>query len=277
MWLAMDIHMKHVRQLVGLFEYLAAQMVLTGKMPAILGTTNTDQIYDYKRNSANTIGVTTYWDGTSPDILGDIDGGCDEMQYNGKVQPDIGLMGEDAMEAFLNDDTIKDWFDTRRLDLGTNVDVNNIPDSVRHFAGNGGFNFRMKLETPKGRTLYLFTYLDHYEYPKGTFLKYMPKNKALLAYSKAMCSRHFGPDEAFEKTTPDRQWMQEIFGLSEVQFTEEMNLPEGNIIMPEMFHVNAYPSDNRKQARIMTEAAPVFGTNHTDAFVTLEDLIDPGT
>jgi len=270
MILASRMHEDQIRKLVKLMEYLSAQMILTGKMPAILGTSDEELIYNFYRNTENSIAVNEYWNTEAGDPLADLDEACDAVEINGNTLAEMAIMGEDAMKAYLNNAKVQAWYDKLRMELGVIRKDMALPDRLKHFTGPGGFQFRGMVTTPKGRDLYLFTYLAHYEYPKGTILKYMPKDQVSVASPTAMCSRTFGPGEALPNNRVRQMWMEDTFGFSEV----DMPLPENvemtdNVIMPEMFHFRAFPSEDETSVRIVTEIAPVFGTDQTDGFSTI--------
>lgn len=272
--LASSMHESHIRQQIVLFEILASLMTLTGKMPAILGTVDPDLIYDYRRNPTHIFAAPEFWDDlVDGDPLADLDVACDLIQINGKVMADMAVMGEEAMDAYLKHPKVKDWHDNRRMELGVVSDKLAVPESIAHFMGDGGFQLRGAVTTPKGRKLFLFSYLDHYELPKGSPTKFMPVDSVLVASSRARNDRFFGPSEFFPPTSGEAQWMMERFGFDGSSVPLPEAVPPGNLITPEMFHFNSYPSEDGKTIRVVTETAPVFGDAQVDGKSTITATI----
>lgn len=272
--LALNHHHEHMRRITRLFEYLSAQSVLTGKMPSILGTTNNDLIYDFRRNAAHTITVGIKWDaGATAVIMADIDGGCEKIRANGHANPDMIVIGSSAVDAMINDTTIQTQADNRRFEL-IEVSTNNpVPPNFKRFV-DAGLTPRGRLRTPKGYTLWIFTYSDVYTNSAGTATPYMPVDEALIAYSGARCDRYFGPSEILPLTAGRSAWYQETFGFNPASPPMPPNVKDlSNALNPAMFYCDAYPSANQKAVTIRTQAAPIFATTMTDAFVTLNGLV----
>lgn len=266
-------HQEHVRRMVRLYEYLAAQSILTGQMPGILGTSNSDLIYDFYRLATHTIAITTKWDVITTDILGDIDTGCALIRADAHVAPDMLIMGGGAMEAFINNTAVQTQADNRRfelIDVGTN---NPVPPNLMPFV-NAGFIPRGRLRTPKGFTLWLFTYVDVYTSAAGAATLYMPTDQALLAYSGARCDRYFGPSEVLPMTPTRANFYFEMFGFSPNLQPMPPNVKNaGQTVRPEMFYFDAYTSANHKNVTIRSQSAPIFATTMTDAFVTFTGVL----
>lgn len=269
--LGLKIHMESIRRIVRLFERLAAQSALTGKMDAILGTSNTDLQYDFRRNTGLTVTPANTWNSGSQDILGDIDGICDKIREFGKVQPNAMFLGGSAMDAFIKDTTVKDVADNRRFDL---LDLNSvIPAGYERFVASG-WNPRGVLRTPKGYLLYLFTNVDGYINEAGTFTQYMPVDEVLITSTMARADRYFGPPETLPLIPQRVQLYQELFGFNPMAAPMPAKvLNAGAVIDPGMFYCDSYVANDWKKVTIRSQAAPIFATTHTDAFGLLNNLI----
>lgn len=271
--LALNHHYEHMRRFTRMFEVLAAQSVRTGKMDAILGTSNTDLQYDFRRTAGNTITVTNKWDSGSQTIMADIDGGCDQMREKGHINPDMIIIGGESMDAFISDTDVRAVADNRRFEL---IEVglgNPVPEKFMRFV-NAGFTPRGRLRTPKGYELWIFTYVDGYTNSSGTFTKYMPESEAVIASSSARCDRYFGPSEMMPQDSARIAWYNELLGFSPMNAPVPMNIKDaGRAIMPEMFYCDAYKGKAEKTISIRTQTAPIFATTMTDAFVTLNGLV----
>lgn len=272
--LALEHHQEHIRRIVRTMEFLAKESVLNGKQPAIIGTANEALIYDFKRLASHTITVGTGWNQASPDILGDIDGGCELIRQDGHVMPDFIVIGGTAMGSFISDTTVKEQADNRRFEL-INVSTNNpVPDKLAHMVA-GGFVPRGRLRTPKGYELWLFTYVDTYQDTAGTAIKYMPEDQALIGASQARCDRYFGPSETLPASLSSHreQLYQSLFGIGTANILAPPNIKNmGAVINPAMFYNDAYYGPDGKNIVIRTQAAPILAVTMTDAFALLDGL-----
>ena len=70
-------------------NYLASQSILTGKQPAIIGTTNNAYVYDYLRDSTLTISPDIAWDAVGATPMADIDLACERVESLGNAIPRI--------------------------------------------------------------------------------------------------------------------------------------------------------------------------------------------
>jgi len=268
--LGMLIYFEHMRRHARTFEVLAASSIITGKQPAILGTTNTDLLYDFRRNAANFITVGTAWSNVASDILGDIDGGCFKVRQNGRAMPDMLILSTVDMDSFIKNTAIKDTADNRRFEL-IEVSTNNpVPPRYARFVENGLIP-RGRLQTPKGFSLWMFTYIDTFEDESGTPVFYLPDNKTIICSSQARMDVYFGPPETLPITSASAQWFREMFGfnLEAAPMPRNFKGKKWNEIMSAATYVDAYPAVGNKRITIRTQSAPIFATTQTDAIVTL--------
>lgn len=266
--LGLTIHKESQRRIIRLCEVLAAQSALEGVQDAIFDTSNTDLQYDFHRLATHTVTPAAKWDVITTDIIGDIDTGCNLVRANGKVQPDCLIMGGGAMAAFLANTTVKELADNRRIEL-IQVSLNNPVPANLAFMVESGFNARGLLRTAEGYELWMFTYVDGYTNAAGTFTKYMPTEQALLFASEARCDRYFGPPELLPNTPLKMQFFQEMFGFSPQLGMRPPNIKAASgVVQPEMFYFDAYTAANHKTVTVRTQAAPIYATTMTDAFLT---------
>ena len=269
---ALKIHTENVRRIVDLNEFLASKSILEGQMPAILGTSDTNLIYDFRRNTDHFKTVSVGWNQTTNDWLGDVDEGCDKIKYNGKTTPNILAVGRNALDAIIKDSETQTLADNRRFEL---IQVSRnfpVPENLSFMVRNGWTAYG-RLRTPKGYELWIFIYHEFYE-DDSTSTEYMPLDKAFIASSTARCDRYFGPPEMLPDIPMKRQLYQQLFGydvsMSPMPMTEA---GAGNVIMPAMFYADAYAASDWKKVSIRTQCAPIFATTMTDAFYTLDGLI----
>jgi len=271
--LALKIHMESIRRIVRMNERLAAQSVLDGVQDAIIGTTNTDLQYDFKRNSANTITVANTWNSGSQTILADIDAACVIARANGKTNPNFLGIGTSAMAALIADTDVKANADNRRFELLEVTTGNPVPPEYNRFV-EAGWIPRGRLRTPKGFVLWMFTMTDVYETDAGVSTPYMPVDKAIITSVKARADRYFGPPENLPMISQRIALYQDMFGFNPEAAPMPANIKSpGGIIMPAMFHSDAYVAPDWKKITVRTQHAPIFATTQTDSFVTLDGLI----
>jgi len=267
---AVKIHQESIRKLGRLFEVLAAQSVLTGKQDAILGTSNADLQYDFRRNSAHISTVSTSWSGGSADILGDIDAACAKGRANGHVMMNMLLAGSTAMTSIVNDVTVAALADNRRftyVQLGPN---NPIPPKYQRFV-DGGFIAQGVLNTPAGNQVWLFTYLDVYTNAAGSPVKYLGDDLVVISSTEARCDRYFGPPESLPMIPARAELYRQFFGFDPGAIPAPVKMrAAGGVIDPAMFYSDAYVTPDWKKVSIRTQAAPIFATTMTDAFVVLD-------
>jgi hypothetical protein len=270
---ARTIHLEHIRRIARLNERLCSASARTGEHVAILGTVDTDLIYDFQRSTANTVTPTNTWNSGSQDILGDIDGMCEQIRKAGKVMPDVMVLGEDAMDAFIKDTTVAAQADNRRFEL-IEVSTNNPVPPIYNRYVESGFIPRGRLRTPAGFVLWMFTYLDSYETDGGTDTKYMPVDEVLIFSSRARADRYFGPSERLPLTPDVIQMYQTYFGFSPMVTPMPPNIKNMSAILnPAQFYCDAYTNENRKGLTVRTQSAPIFATTATDGFGLLQNLI----
>ncbi len=262
----------HHRRIIRTFEVLAAQSILTGKQETIIGTTNNSLIYDFKRNAGNTISVGLNWDQPLSDPIGDIDTLCIQIRKTARIDPDMAVFSDDGMDLFLKNDLVKEKADNRRFNLVQIDDDSKAPANMKRFM-DSGFKLRGKLRTPKGYTLWLFTYSDRFDDANGVSQKYMPDGKVLIASSMARADRYFGPADALPNSEARLQIASQLFGIENADALPMPPVKNGALLDFRMFHHDVYWHANNKGVVNRTQAAPIFAPTHTDAFGVLEDFI----
>jgi hypothetical protein len=271
---AREYHLEHMRRFVRLFEYLSGQSLLTGKMPGLIGTTNTKLVYDFRRNADNFVTVTTPWDQTGATPITDIDAACRIARVNGKVLPNFILLSGDVMSAFLQNTQVQTFTNKLYFSLVAVSPSNPVPPQLQPIV-DGGAACRGLMVTPEGHQLWIFTYIGIYTDSSGDPQNFMPDGTALLGYYGARCDRYFGPSEVLPSDNAMIAWYQEYFGFNMQSPPTPMNIKNmGAVITPAMFYNDAFKDEGNKTVTIRTQTAPIFATTQTDAFVTLSGLIE---
>ena len=268
---ARDIHLESVRRHVRLFEILAASSILTGTMPAILGTANTDLIYDFKRKNTHTLVVDTAWNNAAGDVMGDLETACELIEQDASLPADFFGIGGQAMSAMIHNEAFQTLADNRRIEfIQVSMDLP-VPKEFARFVRSGWLP-QGCLRTPKGYTLWVFTYNRTYQDSDGTPTKLMPEDQAIITSSRARCDRYFGPPETIPSKQKDDLYM-DLFGFDPKVPPIPVNILNGKAVVDgSMFHCDAYMSNDAKRLTIRTQSAPIFATTQTDAFATLTGL-----
>jgi hypothetical protein len=272
--LAREHHLEHIRRYVRLFEGLAGLSLLGGQMPAILGSNNADNWYDFRRNAAQIVAPTVPWDAPGADILGDIDDACRILRENGKVKPNVMFFGQNVSRVFMADATIQALADISGFNfIRFGESGFNMPANLNELVAAGANPMGM-LFTPEGNLIWCFTYVDVYTDDNGDAQHYMPLNSVFIAYYGARCDRYFGPPERLPLTSADAAWYQEMFGMNINAPMLPANIKGGGgVVNPAMFYCDAYRSGDNKKVTVRTQSAPIFATTQTDAFFTYYSVL----
>ena len=270
--IAMDLHNDQIRKATRTMEFLAMTSILTGQMPAILSTANTDLIYDFKRLATHTWAVGNKWDVANGTALDDIDASCELIEKDSYMTPNFIGIGDDAMAAFIADSEQQDLADNRRYDLLEISTANPVPAEFARFV-KAGWIARGRLRTPRGRVLWIFNNNQRYTNAGGTSTRYMPSDKAFVLDINARMDRYFGPRDSFDPTSDQAAWGQEMFGFNINAAPMPQNVTAGGIIEPRMFYFDHYRGKGNKVVTLRAQAAPIFATTQTDAIVVMTTLV----
>jgi hypothetical protein len=281
--LATTYHGEHVKRSIRTMEYLAAQSILTGTMPSLLDTVDTDLIYDFNRSSNMFITAAALWTLTSTNPLIDLDAMWDAIRRNGKAKMDMVLCGQTSAQAFIDNTIIKELAENRRYEMAKvgNMSGNvkmvgddvNVPQKFAPFI-DAGFTCFARIWTPKQREMFLFTYEGIYQDDALAWQNYMPVDLVLGAASDARCDRYFGPDDTMPNNRMREAFYREVFGISKNQIvTRPQNLKGNNTVRPEWFWFDAYSDPTWTAYTCRTQIAPIFAPTQTDAFAVLDGTV----
>src|SRR4030042_198478 len=277
--LALNEHLEHIRRFVRTFEYLSWQSLLTGKMPSLIGTTNTDLIYDFQRTAAliTTPAVLTpatpYWDSTGSNPITNLETMFKRILVYGKVKPNVVFMADDVMPVFLANANVKDAANKDYYQLVQVAANNPVPSNLPPIFV-GGAICRGLVTTPNGYQFWLFSYVSVYEDSAGVVQDYMPGGTVFMGYYGARCDRYFGPSNVLPPSASQMAWYQEMFGFN-MAVPPMPTVANGDaVISAAMFYNDAYEHENQV-INIRHETPPIFATNHTDAFATLTEVLTP--
>jgi hypothetical protein len=276
---AIKINMELIREQLRLHEYLAREAILTGSHPAILGTTNTDLIYDFYRKATHTFAAGAKWDVVGTDIIGDFDTAIDLIQQDSNNFGDYGaIIGASGMEGLRKNTQMKAEADIRRyefVELGERPI--SLPTQFSRYIENG-FALAGKVRTYKNRTVYLFTYdltyTDDFTTPGvDTETPWMPVDKALVFTPNARCDKYFGPPDRLPIRSQEEQFYQETFGFNMTSSPMPANIVNPGVIDFRAFYFDAYEGADHKAVTLRAQSAGIFPSTETDAFVTITGLV----
>lgn len=268
--LAMEHNNEHWMRIARTTEFLAWQSLLTGAQPAILGTTDPNLLYDFKRDSGGFITPGTSWSNVAADIMGDTDGGCDQIRAKGRKRPDVMVLSGVNMGNFVKNTAIKELADNRRIEF-IQVGLNNPVPAKLQFMVEAGFNARGVLRTVKGYELWMFTYIDIYDDESGDPQPFMPDDKVSIFSSDARADAYFGPPETLPVDDLHAQWMRSQFGfnLAAPELPVSMQGTSFGGLLRAAVYFDAYQSNDRKNVSIRAQCGPILGTTQTDGFCTI--------
>lgn len=246
-------------------EYLAAQSILTGKMPAITGTSDTSLIYDFKRNTNHQITLTTKWTDVASDAAGNLDEACEYIRVDGNMPADFCGMGDTALLWFKKNTAILAQSDNRTF--FKYIDINSpMPAKYQKFIDSGWIP-QFIYRTPKGHVLYVFSYQAHYTDSSATVQPYLPAVQVVVASTSARCDRYFGPPERLPLSTYDRQLYMDYFGYDVSGPPKPPKIEQsGAVIDKASCYFDAFRDIQASALTARVQSAPIYATTATDGF-----------
>ena len=255
-----------IRRVGRMNEYLAWQSILTGKMPALYGTTDTNLLYDFLRPSGHTKAVGTEW--STGDPMGDIKDGVAAIRGAAHVTPDYCLLAADSWEAMIANTGVAGLAENPGYNLVKMDPDSVLPPRYARMVDNGFLPVGMVF-SPNGARIYLFLYVDTYTNFAGSSASYLPDGYAVLGYTGARCDRYFGPPEIMPMGPSVKSDFQSLFGFSLDNPPVAPNAKPGNTFDPNSLYFDARPNGDNKSWMIRVQQAPIFATTMTDAFYVM--------
>lgn len=164
-------------------EVQAAQVLTTGTVT--LTDENGVAVYtiDYKPKSSHFPTASPIWSNASATILADIQSLCQVVKSDGKLTPDMLIMGEASYELFIQDTDVLNRLDNRRIEGNGIVPLERM--------GDGGI-YRGVIEVGNWK-LDIWTYDGEYKDPQsGNLVSYIPDDKVVVRASKGRLDAAFG-------------------------------------------------------------------------------------
>lgn len=172
------VHKKVLRAL----NVQMSQILTTAKL-SVKGTDG-NEIYavDYKPKASHFFNAGTAWSNTAANIYGDLETLCDLINVDGKLAPDMVIMGAKSFSGFMNNAALKEKFNFRRAN-----EVEIFP-----LAKSGGANRRGWIDIGSYK-LEIWTYDATYQLVEGgTSYKYIPDAKVVVMSSKSVFKATYG-------------------------------------------------------------------------------------
>jgi hypothetical protein len=119
-------------------EWMIAKMLTTGVIP-IVGEGVSDEI-DLGHTLTDVLSGVSLWSATTAEILANVrDWRRSVVQASG-ITPDTMILGADAADAFLADETIQETLDKKNVMVGM-IDVRQLPNGIEYLGTINGVDF----------------------------------------------------------------------------------------------------------------------------------------
>jgi hypothetical protein len=183
-------------------ELQAAQILQTGK----LSLTDKDDAVrfdlDFKPKATHFPTVGTNWSNGASDKINDLGSLAEVIRKDGKVEPDVIILGRSALRNLLKDTSVKEFLDNRRYEVGT------IAPQISARSGATRYG-RITVDTYEFE---LWTYPDTYDHPNtGAPTKYIADDKVVMLSTQTRLDRvsarvphPIGPDPRIASIMPGR-------------------------------------------------------------------------
>jgi len=252
-------------------NYLAGQGILEGVQDAIIGTSNTDEQYDFYRKATHLKTLSVPWSTITAKPLEDLDTGCDVVIADSGVCPEFALMGDLAISAMFKTTEFANAADNRTFSAFTAVGGKEAVPGKFDFLVKNGWECRGYVITWKGRKIWLFGSEELAEFTIGTTSRSMPSKKVLLGNTESRLDAQFGPSAILPETASRLAWYREMFGfMPGVAPKGEPKLTSG-LITPRMFILDAYGNEVHTNVSIRSQMSPLYVPVATDEWYTIQN------
>jgi hypothetical protein len=257
-----------IRRIVRLQEVLAWQGLRLGVQSAQNIADTTVNIYDFRRNAANTPALTHGWGNAAGVPLTDLDALADQLLAVGHVMPNFAIFGGTTMRYFLANQQVSTNYANKLYFELIRFGLDEAPGNDFQRLINAGAVPFGRLKTPKGYELTIFTYPRMYMNAAGVATtKYLADTDLIMGSTMTRCDRYFGPPERLEPTSVDIQRRMERYGFNPNVPPMPLGIMDpGNVVIPQSFYVDDYESTDHKSTTLRVQAAPIFAPNMTDAW-----------
>lgn len=265
--LASREHAGHIGRILRKQEVMAAESFRTGAL-----TVNTQgDTLTFGRAAALTTAASSVWTTADYDIItNDVIPAMKALREK-HVYGNLGIFGEDAFNAFVNNSTIKSLADNRRLafhSIGDSSLIGPAPAWLMPLIEAGAqYQGWVKAGTD---TIYILTYTDFYINSSGTAVPYMPVSEVLFTNINVRHDRYFGPGEMTDDAM-DAMVYREVLGISN-QNINTSNLfgrfSNVGLVDSRMFSLGA-EKNGTQGYKIISQTAPIYAPTQVDGVFRL--------
>ena len=264
--IAETIFTDKIRAQVWLFELMASESMLTGKMKV-------DEFgskVDFGRNADNTVNAALPWTNASSTPLDDIDEICVLVDVNGNAEPDMVTLDVESYDAFIKHATVQAIADNKGYSIifaGDRMYKEPEAKYARHI--KAGWRPRAILTTKSGYQVWLFTYLGRYTDASGDRQGYMPQGTVMATSASARFDRYFGPSDKMPDQLSTNSVIEQSFGYSS-EMVPGMSAGADSILDPRQFHFFAYGRGNNSAIDLEIQTAPIYACVQVDAVAVMK-------
>lgn len=163
-------------------EHMSSQVLQTGTLTLVDKDGNELYVLDFQPKSSHFPTVTEGWGTASATVIEDLRSLGRVIRRDGKVNPNILIMGGDAFQNFISDDAVKELLDNRRYEMGQIA-----PQELDNYASRqgvialGDYKFEM------------WTYDGFYTDPQtGNHVEYIDDDNVVMLSTSSRLDLTFG-------------------------------------------------------------------------------------
>lgn len=160
-------------------EWMCAQALFAGAITMTGEGVSETVNFNPSSSHVITLGSTALWSADTSDPLGDLRDARRNNVKDSGTAPDTVLMGSDAIDAFLNNSSVKEFMDMRRVDMGM-IDPQTLPEGVTYY----GYLKEIGCD--------IYGYDEWYLDDSGNEQPMVPTKKVLVGSSKARTDMLYG-------------------------------------------------------------------------------------
>ena len=257
--LAMKAHREHMNRIIRKMELSAAESIRTG-----FQTIHGGLKYDFYRLATHNTSAATVWSTSATAVpITDLATAGNLIFRDGNRRPTDIIFGSGSWDEFLLTTQVINLADNRRIvHFAADMTVD-APSGYDDWVTAGAvFQGQVKAGDWKFN---MWTYPAVYDTDADVVTQYVPDGEVLILAKGARYDRYFGPADRLEV---DTEIFQRMFGIGDISGMSP-NVVQSGIFSSDMFHVDAYGSNNNKAFNVRTQVAPIFPTTEVDTIVKL--------
>jgi len=241
---------KMFRKILRSIEVQASQVLTTGTVT--LTDENGVAVYtiDYKPKATHFPNAAVAWDNASSTKIADLLALCRVIKTDGKLTPDMLIMGEGSYELFIQDADVQERLDNRRIEGNGIVPLDRM--------GDGGI-YRGVVEVGNYK-LDIWTYDGQYKDPQsGDIVQFIADDKVVVRASKGRLDATFGGVPRIGGRDP----------RVPAQLTERVSIPGRTFDIQN----NAWITEDGETMFVQVATRPLLIPTAIDTFGCLDTLI----